>query len=125
MAIIMKDKIDLLQEGANHLIGSALTAISVGVAQTSLIFANRASIDLQGPFEVYHGGLKESGHASIPNTATHLFQFLGECVTDASVDEYSQTTLQFKVDSGIRIKSDETGFESYVLNAGGGVYIFY
>jgi hypothetical protein len=114
-----------LQSGAIILVNSTLTTISVGHTPSTLIFSNRSSVDMQCPFEVYDDTTVNVGHGTIPATSALLFRFLNMDVSDAKVDGLGQTTLEFSANCGIRIKSDNTGYESYVLNTPAGVYLFY
>lgn len=127
MPLLSPSDRQFLQTGADTLIGSSLSAVSVGRAQISLIFSNGSSIDVQCPFDVYDDQLvaTDHGHGLRPETSIILFRFLNSDVSEAQVDENGQTTLEFGAGGGIRIRSDETGYESYVLNASGEVYVFY
>ena len=79
----------------------------------------------QCPFEVYDDQRTYSGHGSTAETAVVLFRFLNSDVTAATVREDGRTILEFEDNTGIRIKSDETGYESYIINSSENVYIFY
>lgn len=125
MPILSHSDLHILQTGARSLTGSALTEVSVGRASLALLFTNGSSLILQCPFEAYDSKGVNMGHGEQPVTSVALFRFLGEHVSDAMVDKNGKLTLEFGADSGVRIKSGETGYESYVLNVAGKVYPVY
>lgn len=115
----------VLQQGARSLTDTTLTAVVVGRAQISLVFSDKSSIDLQCPFEIYDDQGVYHGHGCTSATAVNLFRFLNLNIALVEVSGDRETTLTFSESSGIRIKSEETGYESYILNTAGSVYVFY